>query len=71
MLLDNDSVMYSKLCICSGAAPKTILKHPNILTIRDLCSVQELSKRLRHARKISVVGNGGIALELIHEVSEA
>lgn len=32
-------------------------------------SVQQLSSRLATARRVVVVGNGGIALELVHEVS--
>lgn len=34
-----------------------------------LCqSVSELAKRLEAARTVAVVGNGGIALELVHTV---
>lgn len=36
-----------------------------VLTIRDTDSVQRLAARLRGARRVAVVGNGGIALELI------
>ena len=63
------SMKYDKLCICSGAQPKTIASHPNVIGIRDLQSVTDMTKRLSLARKIVVVGNGGIALELIHSVS--
>ena len=63
------SINYDKLCICSGAQPKTIASHPNVIGIRDLQSVTDMTKRLSFARKIVVVGNGGIALELIDSVS--
>jgi pyruvate/2-oxoglutarate dehydrogenase complex dihydrolipoamide dehydrogenase (E3) component len=60
---------FGKLCICSGVRPKIIANHPNIIGIRDLESVQYLIEKLQVARKVVVVGNGGIALEIIHEVS--
>ncbi|XP_029681642.1 pyridine nucleotide-disulfide oxidoreductase domain-containing protein 1 isoform X1 [Takifugu rubripes] len=60
---------YEKLCICSGGRPK-LLTHdnPNVLGIRDTDSAQEFQKRLAKAKRIVVVGNGGIALELVYEV---
>lgn len=64
----DDPVHYERLCICSGAQPKVITSHPNIISIRDLQSIADMTKRLSSARKIVVVGNGGIALELIHSV---
>ena len=45
-----------------------IASHPNIISIRDLQSVADMAMRLSSARKIVVVGNGGIALELVHSV---
>lgn len=63
------SVCYDKLCICSGAQPKMIAANDSIIGIRDLQSVEDMTRRLASARKIMVVGNGGIALELINSVS--
>jgi hypothetical protein len=60
---------YDKLCLCVGARPKRIADHPSIIGLRDQLSVEELLQRLRTASRVAVVGNGGIALELIHEVS--
>jgi len=65
-LNNNDIIEYWKLCICSGAIPKLITDHPNVIGIRDLQTVEDLMLRIKEARKIVVVGNGGIALELIH-----
>ena len=62
------SLSYEKLCICSGAQPKVIAPHPNILGLRDLQSVTDMAVRLSSARKVIIVGNGGIALELVHSV---
>ncbi|XP_034019497.1 pyridine nucleotide-disulfide oxidoreductase domain-containing protein 1 [Thalassophryne amazonica] len=60
---------YEKLCICSGARPKLLTQdNPCILGIRDTDSAQEFQKRLSTAKRIVVVGNGGIALELVYEV---
>lgn len=60
---------YEKLCICSGGRPKLLTQNnPYVLGIRDTDSAQEFQKRLSKARRIVVVGNGGIALELVYEV---
>lgn len=60
---------YKKLCICSGARPKLLTQdNPYVLGIRDTDSAQEFQKRLSKAKRIVIVGNGGIALELVHEV---
>lgn len=36
------------------------------ITLRDQDTVDELSRRLGSARRVVIVGNGGIALELVH-----
>ncbi|KAF7669227.1 hypothetical protein LDENG_00223370 [Lucifuga dentata] len=60
---------YEKLCICSGGRPKLLIQdNPYVLGIRDTDSAQEFQKRLTTAKRIIVVGNGGIALELVYEV---
>ncbi|XP_073693028.1 pyridine nucleotide-disulfide oxidoreductase domain-containing protein 1 isoform X2 [Garra rufa] len=60
---------YKKLCICSGARPKLLNQdNPHVLGIRDTDSAQEFQKRLSKAKKIVVIGNGGIAIELVYEV---
>uniref|UniRef100_A0A8D3BLG4 FAD/NAD(P)-binding domain-containing protein n=1 Tax=Scophthalmus maximus TaxID=52904 RepID=A0A8D3BLG4_SCOMX len=60
---------YEKLCICSGGRPKLLTEeNPYVLGIRDTDSAQEFQKRLSKAKRIIVVGNGGIALELVYEV---
>ncbi|KAI7797797.1 pyridine nucleotide-disulfide oxidoreductase domain-containing protein 1 isoform X1 [Triplophysa rosa] len=60
---------YKKLCLCSGARPKLLTQdNPHVLGIRDTDSAQEFQKRLSKAKRIVVVGNGGIALELVYEI---
>ena len=61
------SIRYTKLCLCLGGKPKLIkFKDENIIGIRDLDSVAVLQQRLKNARRVVVVGNGGIALELVY-----
>lgn len=63
-LQGGQDIHYSKLCICTGGRPKRILQHPRILTVRDTDSVLSLCNCLKTARRILLVGNGGIALEV-------
>ncbi|XP_033888769.2 pyridine nucleotide-disulfide oxidoreductase domain-containing protein 1 isoform X1 [Acipenser ruthenus] len=66
---DGRRYVYEKLCICAGARPKLITHgNPHVLGIRDTDSAQVFQKRLSSARRIAVVGNGGIALELVYEI---
>jgi hypothetical protein len=65
-MADGRQVAYSQLCICTGAAPKKILQHENVIALRDQDSVQDMRRRLKAARRVMIVGNGGIALELVH-----
>ena len=39
--------------------------HPLVLGIRDVESVQNFQEKLKDARRIMVVGNGGIATEIV------
>jgi len=41
LLADSTNITYDKLCICTGAVPKIIVKdHPRVLGIRDTESVK-------------------------------
>lgn len=68
--LDGRCFRYDRLCLCVGARPKLIYNHPHILGLRDLQSVEELITRLSTAKRIAIVGNGGIALELIYQLKD-
>ena len=60
------SVSYAKLCVCSGARPHSLFpEHENVIGIRDSDSVERLRTRLQTAKCVALVGNGGIALELV------
>ncbi|XP_060079559.1 pyridine nucleotide-disulfide oxidoreductase domain-containing protein 1-like isoform X2 [Ylistrum balloti] len=66
---EGQTFRYKQLCICSGGRPKVIAKdNPYVLGIRDTQSVKEFQKHLHNARRIMVIGNGGIATELVYEV---
>jgi len=62
---------YGLLCLCHGARPKLINESstcPYVLGIRDTESVRQFQERLSGARRIVIVGNGGIATEMVHEL---
>lgn len=66
---DGQTFNYKQLCLCSGGRPKVISKDNRfVLGIRDTQSVKEFQQHLHDARRILVVGNGGIATELVYEV---
>lgn len=69
----NCIIKYEYLCICTGARPKLLdqVNESNqkyILGIRDTESVNDFEKRIQNSRKIVIVGNGGIASELVYEL---
>ncbi|KAL5010043.1 hypothetical protein ScPMuIL_012348 [Solemya velum] len=66
---DGQVLKFEKLCICSGGKPKVIAEgNPYVLGIRDTESAKQFQKKLKAARRVVVVGNGGIATELVYEI---
>ncbi|XP_055339364.1 pyridine nucleotide-disulfide oxidoreductase domain-containing protein 1-like [Paramacrobiotus metropolitanus] len=60
---------YGKLCLCTGGKPKLIARNnPYVIGIRDTETVQEFQKRLQDATRVIIVGNGGIATEMVSEL---
>ena len=59
---------WSKLCICTGGHPKLISDSPYVLGIRDTESVIKFQEKLGEASRVLVVGNGGIATEMVYEL---
>ncbi len=45
---------------------QSLAEHASVVTLRDSTTVEELVSRLPSVRRIVLVGNGGIALELVH-----
>ncbi|KAL1123705.1 hypothetical protein AAG570_001478 [Ranatra chinensis] len=62
-------VRYKKLCLATGASPRLIGGACTfVIGIRDTDSVENFRKRIEQSRRVMVVGNGGIATEIVHEV---
>lgn len=61
-------INYQMLCLCNGARPKLIEHNEFILGIRDTESVIQFSEKIKNSRRIVIVGNGGIATEIVHEI---
>lgn len=67
----NIMIKFKYLCLCTGAEPKLIPNaagYEEILAIRDTDSVNNLLNKLSHAKRVIIVGNGGIASELVYKV---
>lgn len=65
------TITYKYLCLCLGARPKIIpqaVNNPYVFGIRDTDSVESFIKKLSNSRKIAIVGNGGIASELVYKI---
>lgn len=74
ILKSGSSVKYKYLCLCMGATPKLIKQaenNPFVLGIRDTDSVEVFINKLREVKKVLVVGNGGIASELVYKIENA
>ena len=61
-------VGYGRLCLATGGRPRLVCRHPLVLGLRDVQSVLHLQAKLSAARRVLVLGNGGIATELVHEL---
>ena len=65
-----DEIPYDKLCVCTGARPKLIYpENKHVIGIRDTATIEELNKKLKTAQRVVIVGNGGIATELVFQIS--
>ncbi|OWA51186.1 Pyridine nucleotide-disulfide oxidoreductase domain-containing protein 1 [Hypsibius exemplaris] len=68
-LADGRIFSYKMLCVCSGGKPKVIAENnPFVLAIRDTETVQEFVRKLADAKRIAIIGNGGIATEMVWEL---
>lgn len=46
-----------------------VVNHARCMVLRDQDSIEQLKHNLKHSRRVLILGNGGIALELIHALS--
>lgn len=68
---------FDILSICTGSSPNDLnvvgYDNPNLkerlITIRDTTSVETLKQKLASCRRIALIGNGGISLELAYRIS--
>ena len=68
-LMDGQSLRYNSLCVCTGAIPRLLCSpRAGIITVRDSMSVENLTGLLKSASRVVVIGNGGIAMEMAHEL---
>uniref|UniRef100_A0A336K4F7 Pyridine nucleotide-disulfide oxidoreductase domain-containing protein 1 n=1 Tax=Culicoides sonorensis TaxID=179676 RepID=A0A336K4F7_CULSO len=66
-------INYEFLCLCSGARPKLIEqsnKSPLVIGIRDTDTVFQFEKYLEKSKCLAIVGNGGIASDIVHEIKD-
>lgn len=62
-------INYKFLCLCTGAQPKLIEQgNPYIFGIRDTESVLDFQEKVKCSRRLVLVGNGGIASEIVYEL---
>ncbi|TGZ65015.1 hypothetical protein CRM22_006099 [Opisthorchis felineus] len=63
-------IHYGRLCLTTGAVPRLVAKeNPFVIGLRDTESLATFQTRLRDTRRMVLVGNGGIATEIAHEVT--
>ncbi|RWS16545.1 Pyridine nucleotide-disulfide oxidoreductase domain-containing protein 1-like protein [Dinothrombium tinctorium] len=69
ILKNGEPIKYTKLCICTGGRPNLIATNTDkVLGIRDTETVEQFEQKLKEAKRIAIVGNGGIALELVYTI---
>jgi len=67
---ENYEITYKKLCLCSGAAPKLLNCNDDcVIGLRDTHSVEHLKTILGQASRVMIVGNGGIATDLVYKLN--
>ncbi|XP_013174973.1 PREDICTED: pyridine nucleotide-disulfide oxidoreductase domain-containing protein 1 [Papilio xuthus] len=63
------TIEYKVVCICTGGIPRLISdsnKCDRIIGIRDTDSVNDFKEKLKNGQRMVIVGNGGIASEIVH-----
>ena len=66
-LSDGLKLEFERLLLCTGATPRNIgFESSFCLSLRDTASALKLSEKMKNSKRVVIVGNGGIALELVH-----
>jgi NADH dehydrogenase FAD-containing subunit len=65
------AIGYDALCVCTGSCPKRLCESESglVISLRDTDSVRTLSAKIESCKNILIVGNGGIALDLVYVLS--
>lgn len=66
-------INYKFLCLCMGAQPRLIPEvenNPFVIGIRDTDSVETFIQKLKTSKEVVIVGNGGIASELVYKIED-
>lgn len=71
---NNQCIAYDKLLIATGSKAKIPVKewalHSNIVSLRNIEDSLLIAEKLKHAKKVGVVGGGWIGLEVAASLSE-
>lgn len=62
-------INYKYLCLCTGGIPNILHQgknNPRVIGIRDTDSIKNYQTLVSKSKRVVVVGNGGIASELVH-----
>lgn len=62
-------IKYQKLCLCTGATPKLLDDKDCVIGLRDTHSVEYFQSILGRAKRVLIVGNGGIATDLVYKLN--
>lgn len=77
LLKSDECINYDKLAICTGASPKLLNVQSNLTKnefdqfcclIRDTETVKDLEKKFAKSKRVCILGNGGIATELVFSI---
>lgn len=67
----SNPIQYGRICLATGGVPRLIdRENPFVIGLRDTESLENFRKRLMGTRRLVLIGNGGIATEIAHEVSD-
>lgn len=71
------TLSYDILCICSGSKPRFLECakiapecEEKIVVLRDTTTIKSLERKLERCKHLTIVGNGGISLELVAKISD-
>ncbi|XP_025196501.1 pyridine nucleotide-disulfide oxidoreductase domain-containing protein 1 isoform X2 [Melanaphis sacchari] len=67
--VNHQEIKYKKLCLCTGATPKLLDDKEYVIGLRDTHSVEYFQSIIGTANRVLIVGNGGIATDLVYKLN--